>query len=561
MDAELSAGPGGTAEQARAEPGAGLPAGRRRALTTLRNALRDPVALTIAVTTLLALGLRVYYLGRPGFLFGVTEYDDGPYFGSAVRLTQGLLPYRDFVLVQPPGITLLMLPAALIAKVTGTARGMAIGRVLTALAGTAGVPLIGRLVRHRGVFATGVACGVLAVFPDSVAAAHTVLVEPWLVLFCLAGAVLVFSGDRLESSRRRLARGGLAFGFAGVIEAWAIVPVLVVLALCLADRPRLRRAWPFAAGVAAGFCVPVLPFAAAAPRGFYQSLIVAQVGPRSGATRVPLVARLVEMTGLSDVRLPMHVPGLFEASPGLVVWTVTVVLVLLAVGVPALLNLITGEPPTALEWFALGSTELVVVMFLWPVQFHYHFADFLAPFLALAIALPGQRLIGLARRPRLPWWPSVAAGAAAVLLAVFTVVQVRTESQLTPVVGPSAIARADRIIPPGSCVVSDSAALLLLAGRFVSNVPGCGVIDDGLGTDLALSHGLTPATGAASVPAVARVWAEAFDHARFVWFSDHSWRRVAWSPAVLAYFQRDFRPILTDPYGDTLYRRVNGRPS
>jgi hypothetical protein len=208
-----------------------------------------------------------------------------------------------------------------------------------------------------------------------------------------------------------------------------------------------------------------------------------------------------------------------------------------------------------------------------PVQFHYHFADFLAPFLALAIALPGQRLVGLARRPRLPWlsrvarlprvaWlprvarmPRVAVGVAAVLLVLFTVVQVRTESQLTPVVGPSAIAQADRIIPPGSCVVSDTAALLLLADRFVSNVPGCGVIDDGLGTDLALSHGLTPATGAANVPAVARLWAEAFDHAQFVWFSDHSWRRVAWSPAVLAYFQRDFKPILTDPYGDTLYRR------
>src|SRR5580658_747684 len=153
MEAERPAGAGGTAEQARAEPGARLPAVRQRA----RAALRDPVVVVIAVTTLLALGLRVYYLSRPGLLFGVTEYDDGPYFGSAVRLTQGIMPYRDFVLVQPPGITLLMLPAALLAKVTGTAWGMAIGRMLTAAAGTAGVALIGLLVRHRGVFATLVA--------------------------------------------------------------------------------------------------------------------------------------------------------------------------------------------------------------------------------------------------------------------------------------------------------------------------------------------------------------------------------------------------------------------
>jgi alpha-1,2-mannosyltransferase len=583
MDAERAVGAGGAAEQTSATPEAGLPAAGWRAPGSARSgtarvrfgagrfgagrfgALRDPVTLTIWITTLLALGLRVYYLSRPGFLFGVTEYDDGPYFGSAVRLTQGILPYRDFVLVQPPGITLLMLPAALLAKVTGTAWGMAIGRVLTAAAGTAGVALAGRLVRHRGVLATLVACGVLAVFPDSVAAAHTVLVEPWLVLFCLIGAVLVFDGDRLVKGRRML-WGGVAFGFAGAIETWAIAPVLIVIALGLAEPApralsRLRRPAPFVGGAAAGFCVPVLPFAAAAPRGIYQSLVVAQVGPRSGFPRVPLLSRLTEMAGLTDIRLPMHVFGLVTLSSGQVVWSVTIILVLLAVGVPALLNLVTGELPTALEWFALGSTELVVVMFLWPLQFHYHFAGFLAPFLGLAIALPSQRLLAFGRvgvgHVRVS---RVAAGAAAVLLVLFTFVQARNESRLTPVVGPSAVAQADRIIPPGACVLSDSAALLLVADRFVSGEPGCGVIDDGLGSDLALSHGLTPATGAAHVPAVAKLWAQAFEHAQFVWFTDHSWRRVAWPPPVLAYFQRDFKPILTDRYGDTLYRRIRGQP-
>jgi alpha-1,2-mannosyltransferase len=533
-------------------------------------ALRDPVALAIAFTTLLAVGLRVYYLSRPGYLLGVTEYDDGPYFGSAVRLVSGVMPYRDFILVQPPGITLLMLPAALLAKVTGTAWGMAVGRMLTALAGVVSVPLMGRLVRHRGVFTTLVACGMVAVFPDSVAAAHTVLVEPWLVLFCLIGAVLMVKDDRLVNGRGLLL-GGVAFGFAGVIEAWAVVPVVILLVLCLTDpvpgKSRLSRALPFAGGVAGGFLVPVLPFAVAAPRGFYQSLIVAQVGPRSGATRVPLLSRLTEMTGLSDIRLPVHVNLLlthFELSSGLVNWTMTAILVALAVGVPAVLNLVTGKPPTALEWFALASTELIVVMFLWPVQFHYHFAAFLAPFLGLAIALPLPRLFALRKRAGEQARPSAGfrlAGLVVVLLVVFAFIQGRTESRLTPVVGPSAIAQAKRIIPPGSCVVSDSAALLLLADRFVSDEPGCGVIDDGLGTDLALSHGLTPATGAAYVPAVTKLWSSAFEHAQFVWFTSHSWRRVAWSTADLAYFQHDFKPALSDSYGDILYRRDHGQPS
>src|SRR5439155_6509003 len=102
----------------------------------------------------------------------------GPYFGSAVRLVHGALPYRSFVLVQPPGITLVMSPAAALSYVTGTAWGMAVGRILTVLAGTAAVVLGGLLARHRGPVAVIVTCGILAVYPDAVAAAHTVLVEP-----------------------------------------------------------------------------------------------------------------------------------------------------------------------------------------------------------------------------------------------------------------------------------------------------------------------------------------------------------------------------------------------
>ena len=151
-----------------------------------------------------------------------------------------------------------MSPAALLSYWTGTAWGLAFGRILTVLAGTAGVALAGLLVRHRGLLAVLLTCGIVAVYSDSVAAAHTVLVEPWLVLFCLAGAVAVFDGDRITASTKRLAWGGVLFGFAGAVEAWAIVPVLVLAALCL---PHIKRAAIYAGGVADGFLIPVLPFA------------------------------------------------------------------------------------------------------------------------------------------------------------------------------------------------------------------------------------------------------------------------------------------------------------
>jgi alpha-1,2-mannosyltransferase len=552
----------GTAAAARdARAGHPPPSGRRGTLW------RDPATVAIAAATLLALGLRLWQLGRPGYLLGLTEYDDGPYFGSAVHLVQGVLPYRDFVLVQPPGITLLMTPAALAGKLTGTAWAMAAGRLLTALASTAGVVLTGLLVRHRGVIVTTVACGFLAVYPDSVAAAHTVLVEPWLAAFCLAGAVAVFDGDRL-AGRRRLAWGGAAFGFAGAIEAWAIVPVLVVLVLCFsrsrashpppACLPRLRRAATFAGGVAAGFLIPVLPFAAAAPERFYQSLIVAQIGPRAAVTRVPIYARLTEMSGLTYLHPPGPAGlGFAHLQDHTVVALVVMSLVLFMLGGLAVVVLAARRPPTALEWFAVATTALVVAIFLWPSQFHYHFCAFLAPFLALAIALPasGTGRAGAAGRS---WQRPVAAGLAAAVIAAFAVIGVRAENGLRPYVSPAEIAAAARVIPPGSCVVTDEVSLLLLADRFTAARPGCPPVVDGLGTDLALSGGLRPATGAGRVPAVAAVWRQAFARARFVWLSRLNRRRIAWSPALRAYFTSHFARVLTDRRGDALYRRVSG---
>ena len=217
----------------------------------------------IALGAAFAAFLRLYQLSRPGYLLGITEYDDGVYFGNALRLVNGAIPYRDFALVHPPGSMLLMAPVALLAKVTGSAWGLGIARLLTVGADTACVALLGVLVRHRGPVTAGVACGVYAVYPDTLVAAHTLLLEPWLNLFCLAGATLVFDGDRITGGRR-LVWGGVAFGFAAAIKLWALVPLAVIVLLLM---PRARRAAAFAGGALAGLGLPLLPFLILAPAG------------------------------------------------------------------------------------------------------------------------------------------------------------------------------------------------------------------------------------------------------------------------------------------------------
>jgi alpha-1,2-mannosyltransferase len=512
-----------------------------------RPAWLTPVNLVIIITTLVAFGLRFYYQStRPGFLVGVTEYDDGPYFGSAVRLVHGSLPYRNFVLVQPPGITLLMSPAALLTYLIGTAKGLAIGRVLTVLAGTASVALAGLLVRHRGVLAVLITCGVMAVYSDAVAAAHTVLVEPWLVLFCVIGLVTVFDGDRLTASTKRLVWGGAAFGFAGAVEAWAIVPVLVLAAFLL---PQLRRAGLFVAGVAAGFLVPVLPFAIAAPSQIYRSLITAQVGYRAHAGRVGVLLRLKNIIGF---------PYTLTWSRGMVLLAVFVILLfVLVTQVAAALVTHRSQPP--LDWFATVTTVLVVIMFLWPPQFHYHFAAFLAPFLALTLALPVSRLftelpegtVSPAAKRQLGW---SAVGVAAAILLVLAGLQTRFESGAPKVIGPIP-PRIDAIIPSGACVVTDQVSVTLAANRFVSDVPGCPQMVDSLGTTLALSNGLKPQTGAGKVPKVEAFWNQTLSHAQYLILTATNGRRIGWSPALVTYLNEHFVQVYRSPRKLLVYVR------
>ena len=51
-----------------------------------------------------ALAVRRVPVLRGGGLFGTMAYDDGVYFGSAIALLDGRVPYRDFLLLHPPGI-------------------------------------------------------------------------------------------------------------------------------------------------------------------------------------------------------------------------------------------------------------------------------------------------------------------------------------------------------------------------------------------------------------------------------------------------------------------------
>ena len=523
-----------------------------------RYARLTPPGVTILLATVLALGIRLFTLTRPGLLTGVSEYDDGVYLGGAIRLTQGALPYRDFAFVQPPGMLLLMTPAAVVARMTNTVTAMAFARLLTVFASTACVPLAGNLVRHRGTLVTAVTCGILAVYPDDIAAAHTLLLEPWMNLFCLIAASAAFSNGMLARPSR-LAWAGVALGVAVAVKFWAVVPSAILLVLCLIvaeQRPRRMRA--YLVGLVAGFVVPAVPFVLAAPVTFIRSTLLYQAS-RVG-TFVPVSLRLAHVTGLIDVlnaegKLSLH-SGAHSLFAGSVLayissartgWLPLALTAVLAAAI-AIGYMRQRRRLSHLEWFSLATAALAGTLILSYSAFFYHYPASVAPWLALAAGGAAGGLTGSPRFQRM-----LVAAFAVVILGVAAL----QLDEVAPLSAPTSAA-VGRLIPKGACVVTDVTPLTISANRFASLRPGCPDIIDSLATTLVLSHGVSVQGGAANSRYVVAAWQSILSRAEYVWLSPGNARRIPWTHELSSWFRQNFRPVGPyEPVIGQLYVRVD----
>ena len=358
--------------------------------------VRDPAGIVVVVMTLVAGGLQVFALTRPNALLAGWS-DISIYLGAAIRLVHGALPYRDFALLQPPGLVLLLSPFGLLSLAVGSRVALIALTACTPLLAAANVALVGRLIAHRGWRAALVACGFMAVYPATYLALQDSLLEPLMCLFCLLGAALILDRDGL-AGRRRLALGGAAFGFAASVLIASALPVLVVIALC-ASRPR-RRLLPFAGGVAGGFLIPAIPFFAAAPAAFLHDTVVTQL------ERVPLAGRTPVATRLLNLTFAVHGGGLAGA-----------VAALAAIGVVILVGLATGRRRlTPLDGFAIGATLTLGAAQFAISDYFVHFPAMLVPYPALLLG------IAVARLPR-RWAQPVVVAVAAVAVAGLAVAQ------------------------------------------------------------------------------------------------------------------------------------------
>ena len=250
------------------------------------------------------------------------------------------------------------------------------------------------------------------------------------------------------------------------------------------------------------------------------------------------------MIGLTHLRHPGHLILLLAA--------LALIGFVAAAAVAA--SLIAHRPPPPLEWFGVATAALVAAAFMWPPEFFFHFPAFLAPFLALAIALPASRLLTVPCHPDADLGRSLAAAGRRWPGRAEPGVIRRDPGRLgdhpgaprqpqgrcrRPACDPTRGVRADRPI-----LHHRRQPVLLHRARLPAD-------DRPSETDYALSPGRDGLNGAGKVPALAAIMRNAFDHAQYVWLAGtYNRRRIAWTPALHAYLRRDFVRVLTDHHGD-----------
>ena len=144
---------GGTVERERREPRTG----HRRETPCARvlgpgEAVASRAALARAVSVepallwqLIGLGLIAFLVRLipvlfTGGLHGMVDYDDGVYMGSALSLVHGRIVYRDFLMLNPPGIVYGLMPFAALSSIMSDCNAFAAARVGMMVAGRPEIP-------------------------------------------------------------------------------------------------------------------------------------------------------------------------------------------------------------------------------------------------------------------------------------------------------------------------------------------------------------------------------------------------------------------------------------
>jgi alpha-1,2-mannosyltransferase len=394
--------------------------------------------LTVAAAVL-ALAARCWVVLNGEGLHALVGYDPGVYYGAADALVHGLIPYRDVLLLHPPGILLMLSPFAALGSVTSDPTGMAAARLAVILLGTLNAVLVTRIALRFSAVAAVTGGAFYALWPPVVVQETQTGLQPVSnTCLLLALLLLIRQGDRVTPRAQVLA--GVAAGASAGVKIWGLLPLLILL-----GWQRLGTGWRAAARVAAGagaaLAAICLPFFLLAPGDMFRMVVVDQLA-RPRLRSVP-AARVYH---LSSVQL-----WLPDAR------TLPAAVAVAAIGVAALVALL-------LAWFEPQARVVAVLLvaqtalLLAGPSYFPAYAAFVVPAAALTLAVACARVASwLARRGRRPRIAGTGALAAAGVGLAAILVQVQVGPQ-RPFPG----SQLGAAVASQRCVLSDTPMALIL---------------------------------------------------------------------------------------------------
>ena len=411
----------------------------------------------LVAVALCGLALRVApFLGAGGPLGFPVDYDPGVYFSASALLWKGVLPYRDFVFVHPPGLLYFLGLTSAFAGTFDVGNAFAAARVVAAVVGAANVFLTGRLAsRAAGPLAGLVAAALYATYPEAVVVERGPYLEPVLNLACLALATAWLSGGT-ERRRAPWVAGALS-GAALAVKVWGGLWLLAALASVPRGRVRAELPKFLAAAVAVGLAL-VAPLALAAPRAFVeQTLLFHAWRPPDGG--------VLRLARLAEVLNPRHLVASMLALAGVAHLVVRAT----QGGLGAL---------TRAQRFFGAAWLLTLVAFFASSAYWNQYNAHLAVSECVLAGLGAMALWNLVEA-NLPGKGRVAAMALAAAVAAFPsfrrcVLSARGRAPELVALGEGLRAR----VPAGACLLAFEPAWGLVGGRLPSAVAGSPVLVD-----------------------------------------------------------------------------------
>jgi alpha-1,2-mannosyltransferase len=413
----------------------------------------------------IAFAARLVPVLRGGGLVGLGNYDDGVYYVAGTAMSHGLLPYRDFLFLHPPGVVLATVPFGLVGRVLGDPVGLAAARLTWMLLGAVNTVLVARIVRPLGLLPA--ALGALT-YAFSYAAIYTewttLLVAP--AQTCVLAAVLLLAARPAQPRVALILTlgAGALLGASATFKIWGVAAVAAV-AVWLLMSGSWRRTLTLLTGSALAITVICLPFFLAAPAAMWRMVVLYQLG--RDASGVPLATRLAGIVGM----------GLDQPR----VQTFTPVLIAVLVLVLGLL-VVAGLVREARVSLAL-TVVLIAVLLLSPSWF-LHYPGLVTGPLAVALACGAAKVItwaGVRRR--------IFGVVVAVLLALPVLAQAYRQRNLELGLTFPGFGMAQAVAATRGCVTSDDPASLAAMNTLTRNLRrGCPFIADFSGYSYRLAY-------------------------------------------------------------------------